>query len=157
METNKKIRGFELVREDMRKNKVKCILLPKRSTKNSAGYDFFLPKNVAILPHDSAFVCTDVKAYMQEDEVLLLHIRSSIGKRGIVLSNCTGIIDSDYYSNPTNDGNIGIMLRNMTDEVVELMGGEKIMQGIFTKYLIADNDNATEERIGGIGSTGKGQ
>ena len=156
MKTNKKIRGFELVREDMRKNKVKCILLPKRSTKHSAGYDFFLPKNVAILPHDSAFVWTDVKAYMQEDEVLLLHIRSSIGKRGIVLSNCTGIIDSDYYSNPTNDGDIGIMLRNMTDDVIELMGGEKIMQGIFTKYLIADNDNATEERIGGIGSTGKG-
>ena len=157
METNKKkIRGFELVREDMRKNKVKCILLPKRSTKHSAGYDFFLPRNVSILPHDSAFVWADVKAYMQEDEVLLLHIRSSIGKRGIILSNCTGIIDSDYYSNHTNDGNIGIMLRNMTDEVVELMGGEKIMQGIFTKYLIAYNDNATEERIGGIGSTGKG-
>ena len=48
-----------------------------------------------------------------------------------------------------------ILLRNMTDDVIELMGGEKIMQGIFTKYLIADNDNATEERIGGIGSTGK--
>ena len=74
-----------------------------------------------------------------------------------VLAKALDIIDSDYYSNPTNDGNIGIMLRNMTDEVVELMGGEKIMQGIFTKYLIADNDNATEERIGGIGSTGKGQ
>lgn len=157
MKTNKKIRGFELVREDMRKNKVKCILLPKRSTKNSAGYDFFLPKNVAILPHNTILLWTDVKAYMQKDEVLQMHIRSSIGKRGIILSNCTGIIDSDYYSNPSNDGNIGIMLRNMTDEVVELMGGEKIMQGIFTKYLIADNDNATEERVGGIGSTGKGQ
>ena len=94
---------------------------------------------------------------MQEDEVLQLHIRSSIGKRGIILSNCTGIIDSDYYSNPSNDGNICIMLRNMTDEIVELMGGEKIMQGIFTKYLIADNDNATEQRVGGIGSTGKGK
>ena len=120
-----RIRGFELVKEEARQNHVKCILLPKRSTKNSAGYDFFLPKSVAILPH-----CTTLL--------------------------WTGIIDSDYYNNPTNDGNIGIMLRNMTDEVIELMGGEKIMQGIFTKYLIADNDNATEERIGGIGSTGKG-
>ena len=152
-----RIRGFELVKEDAIQNKVKCILLPKRSTKNSAGYDFFLPKNVAILPHNTILLWTDVKAYMQEDEVLQLHIRSSIGKRGIILSNCTGIIDSDYYSNPSNDGNIGIMLRNMSNEIVELMGGEKIMQGIFTKYLIADNDNATEERIGGIGSTGKGK
>lgn len=150
-------RGFELVKEEARQNKVKCILLPKRSTKFSAGYDFFLPKNVAILPHNTILLWTDVKAYMQEDEVLQLHIRSSIGKRGIILSNCTGIIDSDYYSNPSNDGNIGIMLRNMGDEIVELMGGEKIMQGIFTKYLIADNDNATEERVGGIGSTGKGK
>lgn len=152
-----KIRGFELVKEEARQNHVKCILLPKRSTKNSAGYDFFLPKNVAILPHSTTLLWTDVKTYMQEDEVLQLHIRSSIGKRGIILSNCTGIIDSDYYSNPTNDGNIGIMLRNMTDDVVELMGGGKIMQGVFMKYLIADNDNATEQRVGGIGSTGKGQ
>lgn len=153
----KKTRGFEHVKEDMRKNKVKCILLPKRSTKFSAGYDFFLPKNIAVLPHDSIFVWTDVKAFMQEDEVLQLHIRSSVGKRGIILSNCTGIIDSDYYSNPSNDGNIGIMLRNMTDEVIELMGGEKIMQGVFMKYLVTDDDSATEERIGGIGSTGKGK
>lgn len=152
-----RIRGFELVKEEARQNKVKCILLPKRSTKNSAGYDFFLPKNIAILPHSTILLWTDVKAYMQEDEVLQLHIRSSIGKRGITLSNCTGIIDSDFYSNPSNDGNICIMLRNMTDEIVELMGGEKIMQGIFTKFLLADNDNATEERIGGIGSTGKGK
>lgn len=152
-----RIRGFELVKEEARQNKVKCILLPMRSTKFSAGYDFFLPKNVAILPHNTILLWTDVKAYMQEDEVLQLHIRSSIGKRGIILSNCTGIIDSDYYSNPTNDGNIGIMLRNMTDEIVELMGGEKIMQGVFSKYLIADNDNATEQRVGGIGSTGKGK
>lgn len=151
-----RIRGFELVKEKARQNHVKCILLPKRSTKNSAGYDFFLPKNAVILPHSTTLLWTDVKAYMQKDEVLQVFIRSSIGKRGIILSNCTGIIDSDYYNNPTNDGNIGIMLRNMTDEGVELMGGEKIMQGIFTKYLIADNDNATEERIGGIGSTGKG-
>lgn len=150
-------RGFELVRDDMRQNKVKCVLLPKRSTKNSAGYDFFLPTSVAILPHSAAFMWTDVKAYMLPDEVLQLHIRSSIGKRGIILSNCTGVVDSDYYGNPSNDGNIGICLRNMTDEVIELQGGEKIMQGIFTKYLIADNDNATEQRRGGFGSTGTGQ
>ena len=98
----------------------------------------------------------DIKAQMEEDEVLLLFVRSSIGiKKGIVLSNGTGVIDSSYYSNPDNDGNIGVSLLNTTDEEEIIKKGERIMQGMFMKYLITDDDNTTEIRTGGYGSTGK--
>ena len=99
---------------------------------------------------------TDVKAYMQKDEVLEVHVRSSIGvKKNIVLSNITGIIDSSYYNNPSNDGNIGLTLWNTSDKVQVLEANERVCQCIFKKYLVADNDICLhEERTGGFGSSG---
>lgn len=150
-----KLRGFEVVRDDMRKTEGD-IKLPTRATAQSAGYDFYLPCDVIILPYSSTgIIPTDVKAYMQEGEVLMLYIRSSIGiKKGIVLSNNTGVIDCDYFSNPDNDGNIEVALRNESDETVTLHKGERIMQGVFIKYLVADGDEATETRNGGFGHSG---
>lgn len=149
-----KLRGFEVVRDEFRKT-TGDVMLPKRSTAHSAGYDFYLPMDVIIPAHNSTeIIPTDVKAYMQSNEVLLLYVRSSIGiKKGLVLSNGTGVVDSDYFSNPTNDGNIGIALRNETDNDVTLKKGERIMQGIFMNYLVADDDDTTETRNGGFGST----
>lgn len=150
-----KLRGFEVVRNDMRKTEGD-IKLPTRATAQSAGYDFYLPCDVTIPPYSSTgIIPTDVKAYMQEGEVLMLYIRSSIGiKKGIVLSNNTGVIDCDYFSNPDNDGNIGVALRNESDETVTLHKGDRIMQGVFIKYLVADGDEATETRNGGFGHSG---
>ena len=93
---------------------------------------------------------------MQHDEVLECYIRSSLAiKHNITLSNSTGIVDADYFSNPDNDGNIGCFLVNHGDEDVHLEAGERVFQGIFKKYLTVDNDKANEERTGGFGSTGK--
>ena len=94
---------------------------------------------------------------MQEDEVLMLYVRSSIGiKKGLTLSNGTGIIDSSYYENPSNDGNIGIALYNTTEKIVRIEKGERIIQGVFMKYLTVDNDTVLhQERIGGIGSSNR--
>lgn len=150
-----KIRGFEVVRDEFRKNKDVKIKLPQRATKFSAGYDFYSPVSVVISPHESVLIWTDVKAYMLPDEVLLLDVRSSVGiKKGLMLSNTVGVIDSDYYNNDNNDGNIGISLRNMTDTFVEIEAGERIAQGIFVHYLVADEDvTILDERNGGIGSS----
>ncbi|MCD3216926.1 dUTP diphosphatase [Clostridium botulinum C] len=151
----KKIRGFEVVREDMRKNKNVEIKLPQRGSKISAGYDFSTPIEVTIQPNESKLIWTDVKAYMQEGEVLIIDVRSSIGvKKGLMLSNTVGVIDADYYQNKDNDGNIGISLRNMSDKPVTLEAGERIAQGIFIPFLVADNGNTDKIREGGIGSTG---
>lgn len=151
-------RGFELVEDRHRKHPDIDIVLPQRGTSRSAGYDICTPVDIVIGPRGSSkTIFTDIKAYMGDDEVLTTYVRSSIGmKRGLVLANTTGIIDSDYYSNPDNDGNIGFMLRNLTDDEVLIKAGERVIQGIFVKYLVADDDKPkSEDRLGGVGSTGK--
>ena len=152
-----KIRGFEKVSDKFRKYPNVDIQLPKRGDSRSAGYDFYAPCDIVLQPNESILVFSDVKAYMEDDEVLLLFVRSSIGiKKGLVLSNGTGIIDSSYYNNPSNDGNIGIALKNTTDKIVEIKQGERIIQGIFVKYLTTDDDYVLyENRIGGIGSSNR--
>lgn len=152
-----KERGFEIVKENYRKYPDIDILIPKRSTKHSAGYDIHTPVKIVIPAGGiSESIQTDIKAYMLDDEVLEIYPRSSLGfKKGLMLINTIGIIDSDYYSNTKNDGNIGFKLKNLTDGEVVIEAGEKIMQGIFKKYLKTSDDNTLEERTGGIGSTGK--
>ena len=151
-----KIRGFEAVVEEMRKGTMDYIL-PVRGSSKSAGYDLASPIDVVIEPHSSVLVWTNIKAYMAEDEVLEVYIRSSTAiKRDLILKNTVGIIDSDYYSNESNDGNIGICLYNTTYAPREIKKGERIAQAIFTKYLIADDDVCLNDvRVGGIGSSGK--
>ncbi|MBF2429810.1 dCTP deaminase/dUTPase family protein [Listeria welshimeri] len=152
-----KVRGFEVVNEASRKFPEQTISLPIRGDKGSAGYDFFSNETVTIAPEEKHIFWTDIKSYMQEDEVLNIHVRSSIGiKKGLLLCNGTGIIDSSYYSNPGNDGNIGIAIKNFSTAPVEITAGERVAQGIFQKYLVADTDIlANESRVGGIGSTGR--
>lgn len=151
-----KIRGFEVVSNEFRKHGDVDIQLPTRGTKHSAGYDFYLPCDIMIAPGEKLCVWSDVKAYMQEGEVLMLYVRSSIGiKKGLALSNGTGVIDADYFENKDNDGNIGIALFNQSKETVHLKKGERICQGMFINYLIADTGNSDKERKGGVGSTGE--
>jgi dUTP pyrophosphatase len=149
-------RGFKVVANEHRKHPEVDIQLPQRGDNRSAGYDFYLPCDVILQPGERQLVFTDVKAYMQDDEVLMLYVRSSIGvKKGIVLSNGTGIIDASYYSNKSNDGNIGVSLFNTSDKEVVLQAGERIAQGIFMNYLVADNDEVLNaQRVGGFGSSG---
>ena len=149
-----KKRGFEVAKgfEEAQIN------LPKRSTKNSAGYDIEAAEDTVIpsfkLGLKPTFVKTGLKAYMQSDEVLILANRSSNpGKKGLILANSIGVVDSDYYENPDNDGHIMFAFYNIKDEDIEIKKGERIGQGIFQKYLITDNDLAKGERTGGFGST----
>ena len=150
-----KVRGFEIVSDEFRKYIDVDIKLPTRATTESAGYDISTPVDIKIPPHGiSEAIQTDIKAYMLYDEYLEIVPRSSIGfKKGLMLVNTCGIIDSDYYSNPDNDGNIGFKFKNLTDKTVELKAGERILQGIFKKYLLADEDNCNTIRKGGIGSS----
>lgn len=149
------IRGFEHVKKKHIKEEKG--FSPVRATSKSAGYDFFSPITIKVPAHSTVIVWSNIKAYMLESEVLMLYVRSSIGiKKGLMLANGTGIIDSDYYSNENNDGNIGIPLHNYTDEPVIIERGDRIAQGIFVNYGVADYDcPASTERVGGIGSSGR--
>lgn len=132
------------------------IVIPTRKTFASSGYDFSSPYELSIKPHSVEKIYTGIKANLNEDEFLMIVVRSSIGiNKGIVLANQVGIIDSDYYNNESNDGHIIIALRNMTDETVLIKKGERVCQGIIQKYYKTESDNQTNKRIGGFGSTGK--
>lgn len=150
-------RGFEIVKDSHLKNKEIETILPTRSDNRSAGYDFYSKETVEIEPGNQHFFFTDVKAFMEEDELLSIHVRSSIGiKAGLSLANTTGIIDSSYYENEDNDGNIIICLKNNSDHTVIIQENDRIAQGVFSKYLVTHDDNPLKnKRSGGIGSSGK--
>ena len=120
-----KIRGFEVAKgfED------KGINLPVRKTKFSAGYDVEAAENI-IIPsfkrgNKPTLIKTGIKAYMADDEVLILANRSSNpGKKGLILANSIGVIDKDYYGNPDNDGHIMFAFYNIKDEDIEIKKGE---------------------------------
>ena len=132
-------------------------LKPHRSTKYSAGYDFISPIEIIVPAHEMAKIPTGIKAAMNDDEILYIYPRSSIGfKTGIRLSNTVGIVDADYYNNPDNEGHIFIKFFNPTDKDYQIHIGDKIAQGIFAKYLVVDDEEEIKtERSGGLGSTGK--
>lgn len=149
----KLMRCFELVDARFRRNAQ--ARLPLRATAHSVGYDFFSPVDVEIPPMGSVMIWTDVKARFGEDEALLINVRSSMGAQPVMLANTQGWIESDYYSNPDNDGNIGIRLFNLGATPYRIAQGQRFAQGMFVKYLAADNCNADAPRLGGLGSTGK--
>ena len=135
----KRIRGFEIAKGFENNG----INLPERKTKYSAGYDVESAEDVIIPSFKKGMkptlVKTGIKAYMQDNEYLMLVNRSSNpGKKGLILANSIGIVDKDYYGN---------------DEDIEIKKGDRIGQAIFTPYLVADNDTANGERNGGFGST----
>lgn len=144
------MRKFEKV------SRIEDVKLPERSTKNSAGYDFFNPNKVVCKSHEITMIPTGIKAQFPEDEALFLFNRSSNPKKkGLIILNGVGVVDSDYYNNADNEGEMAFVFYNMLNEDVTLEAGEKLGQGIFMKYAKVDNDTAEEERIGGFGSTGK--
>ncbi len=151
-----KKRGFEIAKgfED------KEINLPVRKTKFSAGYDIEAAEDTVIPAfkrgQKPTLVKTGLKAYMEDDEMLLLYNRSSNpGKKGLILANSVGVVDKDYYGNPDNDGHIMFAFYNIKEEDLEVKKGDVIGQAIFQKYFVIDNDEAAGERMGGFGSTSK--
>ena len=148
-----KIRGFEVAKgwED------KDIHIPVRKTAHSAGYDVeaaedtIIPKFVpGIKP---TLIPTGLKAYCQNDECYLLLNRSSGPKKGFLMANGIGLIDSDYYGNSDNDGHFYFSYFNCGDHDIKIKKGDVIGQVVFTKYLLCDNDCASGIRKGGFGST----
>ena len=154
------MRKFEKISEKEYEKvlKEKCdyddIKLPVRSTMHSAGYDFISPFDFELMPGETIKVPSGIKVCMNEDEFLALLVRSSMGfKYNIRLCNQVGIVDSDYYNNPDNEGHMFIALKNEGEKVFTVNKGDKYAQGIFQKYLLTDDDEASGERKGGFGST----
>ena len=110
-----KIRGFEVVIDEKRKTTSE-VTLPTRGSSKAMAYDFYANETYSVMPNEIVKVWTDVKAYMQDNECLIINVRSSMGGK-FMLTNTQGWIDADYYSNESNDGNIGAFLKNISEEV----------------------------------------
>ena len=133
------------------------LMLPRRATKGSAGYDFFAPFSFSLPPGATIKIPTGIRAKMDEDWVLKIYPRSGLGfKYRLQMNNTVGIIDSDYF-NSDNEGHIFIKMTNDSNEgkTVEVAQGTGFAQGIFLEYGITVDDDADGVRNGGFGSTTK--
>jgi dUTP pyrophosphatase len=150
------MRMFEVVKPEFIKYNNPNVRLPERATKTAVGYDFFSPTDIVIPAGKSELVWTNIKAKFGPTEGLILSVRSSMGKDNVILANAIGVIESDYYGNVSNDGNIAFRLYNFGDKDYEIKVGDKIGQGMFINFLTVDNEvEPAQTRTGGFGSTGK--
>lgn len=124
--------------------------LPKRATTRSMAYDIYSPESFEIAPKEIYMLKTGITAKMREDEGLVLNVRSSMGKKHIMLANSSGWVDSDYYPNE-----IGLLFYNYGEETWKVEKGDRVAQAMFINFLTIDDDNANGVRKDGFGSTGK--
>lgn len=134
-----------------------AIKLPRRATSGSAGYDFFSPLDFTLEPGKTLKIPTGIRCKIDDGWVLKIYPRSGLGfKFRLQLNNTVGVIDSDYYYSD-NEGHIFIKITNDSNEgkVVEVKAGQGFAQGIFLEYGITYDDDVTDVRNGGFGSTTK--
>ena len=154
-------KGYEAFAEGMTEGEIRAvydrITLPKRATKGSAGYDFHLTLPIELKPGETVKIPTGIRCRMEEDWVLMLFPRSGLGfKFRLQLNNTVGVIDSDYYGSD-NEGHIFARITNDSNEgkTVSLKEGDAFIQGVFLPYGITVDDEVTDVRNGGFGSTSK--
>ena len=129
------------------------IVLPKRATAGSAGYDFSSPVSVIVKPGEMVKIPSGIRCFIEEDYVLNIYPRSSLGfKYQMTLANTTGIIDADYY-NALNEGHIIVAVVNRGDKDLIINKGDRFVQGIFLRFYTAQEEEVTEKRTGGFGSS----
>ena len=129
------------------------VILPKRATTGSAGYDFFAIQPFTLEPNQTMKIPTGVRVKIQEGWVLKIYPRSSLGfKYKLRLDNTVGIIDSDYYF-ADNEGHIYIKITNCGDQPLTVEKGKAFAQGVFVEYGITEDDECEAQRTGGFGST----
>ncbi|MBR4725489.1 MAG: deoxyuridine 5'-triphosphate nucleotidohydrolase [Lachnospiraceae bacterium] len=132
------------------------VMIPKRATAGSAGYDFYSPFDIELEAGKSILIPTGIKTKMDAGWVLLLFPRSGLGfKYRFQLDNSVGVIDQDYYGNPKNEGHIMAKMTNDGREgkILTIKAGQAFMQGVFVPFGTADEEEVTEQRVSGFGST----
>ena len=108
--------------------------LPKRATAHSIAYDIYSPEDFTVKPGEKYMLWSNIKAQFNPDEALLVNVRSSMGKKNIMLANTQGWLESDYYNNADNEGNIGLMFYNYGTEEWKIQKNDRVAQAMFIKY-----------------------
>lgn len=143
-------RGFEPVENE----RGKIAVLPKRSTSWSAGYDLVTPEDIIVPDEGLVSQGLGFKVAIPQNEAFLVANRSSSPKKGYVCPLGIGVIDADYYNNVSNEGEIFVILMSVDGKEHFIPAGTRIAQGMFMEYHKTDDDDASGERVGGLGSTG---
>mgnify|MGYP003597874386 CR=1 FL=1 len=146
----------------------KEVNLPVRATKHAAGYDFEAVEDI-VIPSiwkqilsgkvlqgiKPELVHTGIKAQMESDESLKLFNRSGNPKLGLILANGVGVVDSDYFENPGNDGEIMFAFFNFWPKDVLIKKCQRIDQGVYEKFMLTKDEPSEAERVGGFVSKNK--
>ena len=156
---NKIAKFYKVSENEFNKSESKAnyadIMLPKRATKGSAGYDFFAPETFTLAPKETIKIATGVRAKISDGWVLMIFPRSSLGfKYRLTLDNTIGVIDSDYF-NAENEGHIFIKMTNCGEKPLTVEKGKAFAQGVFLPFGITVDDISENVRTGGFGSTDK--
>lgn len=129
------------------------VILPRRATSGSAGYDFFAPKEFTLAPKETVKIATGIRVKIDAGWFLAIFPRSGLGfKYRLTLDNTVGIIDGDYF-NADNEGHIFIKMTNCGDKPLTVERGKAFAQGVFIPYGLTTDDDCSSVRYGGLGST----
>ena len=151
---NRIAKFYKVSKEQFGREEYESIILPRRATAGSAGFDFYSPYDFALEPGEEIIIDTGIRARIDAGWVLVILPRSGSGfKYGVRLANTAGVIDSDYF-NADNEGHIKIKLVGGS-KAFNVKAGDAFAQGIFLPYGITEDDDCVEERHGGFGSTGR--
>jgi dUTP pyrophosphatase len=132
-----------------------AIILPRRATFGSAGYDFYAPFGFTLEPGEDIKFPTGIRIELDSNKFLACFPRSGLGfKYKLQLANSTGIIDSDYFF-AANEGNIHVKLCNNGNKRVKINKGDAFMQGIILSFFRVGDDDTNDVRTGGFGSTNR--
>ncbi|MDD4699045.1 MAG: dUTP diphosphatase [Oscillospiraceae bacterium] len=144
---------------ELKIKRLKCnSILPKRATVGSAGFDLYssLESPVEIAPGERVLIPTGIAIELPDNNyVAYIYARSGLAiKNGITLSNCVGVIDSDYR------GEIKVGLINLSDKAYTINSADRIAQMVISPVIIpelvvSDDLNDTDRSGGGFGSTGQ--
>ena len=128
--------------------------LPVYSSPGAAGFDLAAAEDVDVPPGEIRLVGTGLVVKVPAGSFFALIARSSTPlKRGLVVPNGVGVIDSDYCG-PSDEVKIQVM--NVTRNVVSVKRGDRLAQGIVLAAPRVEFEEAevSEPSRGGFGSTG---
>lgn len=131
--------------------------LPEYATLGSAGMDLraCIEEATPIRPGTTHLVKTGIAIHIADPNLCATILpRSGLGhKRGIVLGNLVGLIDSDYQ------GELMVSVWNRGQESFTMQPGERIAQLVFLPVVqaqlhVVDDFTSSERGEGGFGSSG---
>ena len=132
-------------------------IIPKAATGGSAGMDLYacIDSDIIIKPKERVLISTGIAIALESaDYVAYIYARSGLAvKHGITLSNCVGVVDSDYR------GEVKVGLINLSEQEYTVTSGDRIAQLVIAPVIMpevveSDTLDETERADGGFGSTG---